>query len=332
MHYLLVDLANTFFRSRHSASRTAKVDEKVGMAIHVTLSSINAMSRKFNPDHIVFCLEGRSWRKDFYAPYKRNRQVVREAMSPREQEEDQLFWETYEGLIEYLQTKTNCSVIKCPVAEGDDIISRWIHLHPEDHHTIISTDSDFIQLISSNVNQYNGVQDELISLTEVLNSKDKQVIDKKTKLPKVPPEPAWALFEKIIRGDSSDNIFSAYPGVRTKGTKNKVGLQEAYQDRLKQGWAWNNLMLQRWTDHDGIEHRVIDDYHRNKTLIDLTQQPDAIKSTVDQCIHEQLQRHQIDQIGSKFLKFCGRHQLIKMSEQANQYGTWMSKHYTGPLK
>ena len=25
-----------------------------------------------------------------------------------------------------------------------------------------------------------------------------------------------------MRGDPSDNIFSAYPGVRTKGTKNKI--------------------------------------------------------------------------------------------------------------
>ena len=34
-------------------------------------------------------------------------------------------------------------------------------------------------------------------------------------------EPArYLLFEKCIRGDTSDNVFSAYPGVRKKGTKN----------------------------------------------------------------------------------------------------------------
>ena len=32
-----------------------------------------------------------------------------------------------------------------------------------------------------------------------------------------------------MRGDSSDNVFSAYPGVRTKGTKKKVGLIEVLQ-------------------------------------------------------------------------------------------------------
>ena len=36
-----------------------------------------------------------------------------------------------------------------------------------------------------------------------------------------------------MRGDSTDNVFSAYPGVRTKGTRNKVGLQEAFEDLLQ---------------------------------------------------------------------------------------------------
>ena len=39
-----------------------------------------------------------------------------------------------------------------------------------------------------------------------------------------------------MRGDTSDNVFSAYPGVRTKGTKNKVGLLEAYAERKSKGF------------------------------------------------------------------------------------------------
>ena len=53
------------------------------------------------------------------------------------------------------------------------------------------------------------------------------------------------LFEKCMRGDPTDNVFSAYPGVRAKGSKNKVGLQEAFEDMDKRGFNWNNLMLQR---------------------------------------------------------------------------------------
>jgi hypothetical protein len=43
-----------------------------------------------------------------------------------------------------------------------------------------------------------------------------------------------------MRGDPTDNVFSAYPGVRTKGSKNKVGLMEAYEDRNSKGFNWNN--------------------------------------------------------------------------------------------
>ena len=75
-----------------------------------------------------------------------------------------------------------------------------------------------------------------------------------------------------MRGDPTDNVFSAYPGVRKVGSKNKIGLQEAFADKDSKGFAWNNLMLQRWTDHNGEEHRVLDDYNRNVTLVDLSAQ------------------------------------------------------------
>ena len=76
--YILVDTANTFFRARHVVR--GDIDTKVGMAMHITLNSVKKAWQDFNGTHVVFCLEGRSWRKDFYLPYKRNRQVARENM------------------------------------------------------------------------------------------------------------------------------------------------------------------------------------------------------------------------------------------------------------
>jgi hypothetical protein len=137
------------------------------------------------------------------------------------------------------------------------------------------------------------------------------------------------LFEKIMRGDSSDNVFSAYPGVRTKGSKNKVGLQEAFEDRTKKGFAWNNMMLQRWTDPDGVEHRVLDDYERNRILVDLTAQPEEVKQAVDQSIKDQISHKDVGQVGSKYLKFCGKFELNKLSDQAAQIAKWLSATYTG---
>ena len=259
MKYLLIDTANMFFRARHVAFRATDPWEKVGYALHISMAAINKVAKKFDTDHVVFCLEGRSWRKDYYKPYKANRSEARAALTEREQEEEKLFWDTFDDFNQYLREKTNCSVLRDGDAEADDLIARWIDLHPADEHVIISSDSDFYQLLANNVKQFNGITDQLITVEGIFDAKGKPVIDKKTKLPKEVPDPEWLLFEKCMRGDSSDNVFSAFPGVRKKGTKNKVGLLEAFADRSSKGYAWNNMMLQRWTDHEGKEHRVLDD-------------------------------------------------------------------------
>ena len=256
--------------------------------------AVNKVARRFEADHVIFALEGRSWRKDYYKPYKATRAVARGKMSEAEQEEDRLFWETYDELTKYLSTRTNCSVIRCATAEADDVIARWIALHPQDEHVVVSSDSDFVQLIAPNVKQYNGVTETTITHEGFFDDKGNSIVDKKTKEAKAAPDPEWLLFEKCMRGDTSDNVFSAYPGVRVKGTKNKVGLTEAFEDRKSKGFAWNNLMLQRWTDHNGVEHRVLEDYERNRRLIDLSYQPDHIKEIIANTIATAIEANKIE--------------------------------------
>lgn len=317
MSYILVDTANTFFRARHVVRGDANI--KLGMALHITFNSIKKAWQDFEGKHVVFCLEGRSWRKDVYAPYKRNRQETRDAMTVKEQEEDKLFWETFDAFKTFISEKTNCTVLHHPRLEADDLIAGFIQAHPNDNHVIISTDSDFHQLIAPNVKQYNGVADTTTTHEGVFDKKGKLVIDKKTKLPVEAPNPKWILFEKCMRGDTSDNIFSAYPGVRTKGSKNKVGLTEAFEDRDKKGFNWNNLMLQRWVDHNGVEHRVLDDYQRNVTLVDLTAQPDEIKQIIQTTIKENAVPKSVDQVGIRMLKFCNLYDMQKIADNIQQY-------------
>jgi 5'-3' exonuclease len=327
MRYLLVDTANTFFRARHSAHRQSDTWDKLGFAIHVTLASINKAWRDQRADHVIICLEGRSWRKDFYTPYKANRAVSRAALTEKEQEEDQLFWEAFDALKVFISERTNCTVLQHGELEADDLIAGFIQAHPHDHHTIISSDTDFYQLLAENVNQYNGIADELHTITGIFDKKGKPVLDKKTKEPKKIPNPKFILFEKCMRGDPTDNIFSAYPGVRTKGTKNKVGLEEAFGDKDRQGYAWNNLMLQRWTDHNGDEHRVLDDYNRNVQLVDLSAQPADIKDKIFDCIKENAQLKTRSNVGAYFLKFCGKYDLVKLSDNAQHMSEWMKAPY-----
>ena len=324
--YIIVDTANVFFRARHAIR--GSTEDKVGMSIHTVLGSVRKAWRDFKGDHVIFALEGRSWRKDFYAPYKRQRAEGRAAASPSEQEEERVFWETFDQFKDFIINKTNTTVLQHPQLEADDLIAGFIQAHPEDQHVIVSTDGDFAQLIAPNVRQYNGVMEVTTTHEGYFDAKGKRVVDKKTKQVKEAPNPEWLLFEKCMRGDTSDNVFSAYPGVRTKGTKNKVGLQEAFADRQSRGYSWNNLMLQRWSDHDGGEHKVLDDYNRNVILCDLTAQPNDIKLIIQNTINEAITANKnISQVGIRLLKFCTEFDMQKISEQVQSYSEPLSARY-----
>lgn len=320
MTYILVDTANTFFRARHVVRGDA--DIKLGMALHITFNSIKKAWYDFNGSHVVFCLEGRSWRKDYYKPYKANRAETRAAMTVKEAEEDKLFWETFDAFKDFVINKTNSTVLHNSVLEADDLIAGWIANHPNDDHVIISTDSDFHQLIAPNVKQYNGVLETTTTHEGIFDKKGKLVIDNKTKEPKDIPNPEWILFEKCMRGDTSDNVFSAFPKVR----KNK--LQEAFEDRNKKGFAWNNMMLQRWVDHEGVEHRVLDDYERNRILIDLKNQPNNIKEIINNTIAENAKAKTVDQVGIRLIKFCQLYDMKRMIDNIQQYAEPLQARYT----
>ena len=317
--YIIIDTANCFFRARHVVRGDA--DEKIGMALHITLASIKKAWTDFGGNHVIFCLEGRSWRKDYYPPYKRNRAEARSALTEKEAAEDKLFWETFDTFKDFVREKTNCTVMQHPQLEADDLIAGWIQSHPDDSHIIISTDSDFVQLIAPNVKQYNGVSNTLITHEGHFTDKGKPVFDNKTNKPKETVNPEWLLFEKCMRGDPTDNVFSAYPKIR----KNK--LQEAFEDRNNKGFVWNNMMLQRWVDHEGKEHRVLDDYDRNRRLIDLTAQPEDVKDMIKETIATNSVTKNVEQVGMRLMKFCGQYDLVKIGEQAQAYAEPLNAKY-----
>ena len=74
---------------------------------------------------------------------------------------------------------------------------------------------------------------------------------------------------------------------------------------------------------------MLDGYKRNKQLIDLTQQPAELKDRVDLEIINQVTHKDIGQVGSKFLKFCGKYELNRLSKHAEQYGRRLNDRYHG---
>ena len=312
--YILVDLHNMFHRAKH-VSRGPDLETKIGMCLHILFSSMNYVSKKFG-GHVIIASEGRSWRKDVYPIYKENRKVLAEQSTQTDIQELRAMYDALDDTLEFFRQKTNCTVLQHPEMEADDLIAAWVQKHNDKHHVIVSSDSDFLQLINSNVEIYNGITNNLITLDGYF--------DNKGNLLKETPDPEWTLFQKCMRGDSSDNVKSAYPGVRTKGTKNKIGLIDAFADRNKKGFAWNNLMLQRWVDHDNNEHKVIDKYLENKQLIDLTNQPKNIREKLDKCIHY-IEPKKVPMVGIHFMKFCGKYSLTRAGEQVNEHVLYLNR-------
>ena len=86
-------------------------------------------------------------------------------------------------------------------------------------------------------------------------------------------------------------------------------------------------MLQRWTDHNGVEHRVLDDYQRNVTLVDLSAQPDDVKVKIATTISENSVTKDVSMIGAKFLKFCGKYDLKRISDNVQGFVDFLTAKY-----
>lgn len=315
--FLLVDTQNCFHRAINVSSRHLDMWTKAGLALHITLSGLKKMQDMFNPDHVVFCTEGKSWRKDFDPDYKQNRSAKAAQRTKEEKEEMEVMFEMINDFTDFVDTQTNSTLLRAPKAEADDFIARWIQTHPDDEHIILSTDSDFRQLIAENVKQYNPVQEYMYSLDGVFDSKGKHVTDKKGE-PVEKPDPEFLLFQKCVKGDTSDNVFSAYPGARMKSTKKAVGIQEAFDDRHNKGYAWNSFMNHRWERHDGVEITVKDAYAHNQILVDLTKQPQEIIDMLDEVIENRSKKN-VPMIGVYFLRFAAKYDLVHVQRSPESY-------------
>jgi hypothetical protein len=84
-------------------------------------------------------------------------------------------------------------------------------------------------------------------------------------------------------------------------------------------------------DHEQVERKVLDDYERNRTLIDLTAQPNEIKAVVDEAIREKISHRDVGMVGAQFLRFCGKYELTKLSDYADAISRWLNETYKGVL-
>ena len=264
----------------------------------------------------------------------------------REVKHDEKMLATLNEFLTFLKESTNVSVLQCEEAEADDMIARFCHLHPNDKITICSVDNDFIQLVNENISLYNGNQKVLITSQGVVDPKTgkyrqccvdahgKLTIKKNNIGTEELLQPNWqeyALFCKCIRGDSSDNIFPAYPRVKaktsnTKGVR-KIGLNEAFEHKSSQDFEWINFMNQTWKDENGEEHKVEDEYKKNQVLIDFNYIPDHYKNKFDEFIKLELIKPSKYMLKFGITVFFNRHHMIRHLDYINNFIDYLSRSY-----
>ena len=344
--FVLFDLYNLYLRAVYSVHENDDIELQKGMMLHTMIHMFKKVCDKFNPDHIVICSDGNgTWRKRVYPLYKMNRVERLQERKPSEVIRDEALKNVFENdFIPFLRDETSMSFLSCKEAEADDLIARFINLHPNDKHIIISTDNDYVQLLSDNVLIYNTMEERIISNRCMISALNNTPIKFSIKNGKVTvsrtdctfskyetelvPMKDWidyALFNKCIRGDSSDNIFSAYPRVREQSTKKSIGIMDAFLDRKDKGYNWQSFMNSTWDNPLGEKQLVRECYERNRKIIDLNEIPDELKEEFDNAIKEELVKEPRSNVGFYVGKYLQRWNLVTLFESLHSFSGYFSR-------
>lgn len=303
MKYIAYDISNLLHRCFY-ANRGESDDTVIaGMAHHVALTTLNKYYKKYNPDKIIMCFDRPNWRKTHTAldttispkVYKANRQQMTESQKAKRK----LFMEHLTEFENLMREHTSVICLAADELEADDLMAGVCQTLCHDNSNevvLISADKDMIQLL-----EYPTVQ--LV---------DPATGDHRT-LDDWGGSPELFMFEKCLRGDTGDNVQSAYPRIR------KAKILKAFEDEFEKA----NIMKHKWTHANGNEYVVEDLYAEGRLLMDLHAQPERIQVLIIETVLENLKNP-----GSfnyfKFMQFCGEYNLIKITENADKYINMLS--------
>ena len=221
MKVLLLDAYNLIFRAK---SGFTGGDYPV---IYNFFRGLRSLVEKFEPDTVYFVLEGNpTFRKNISeGSYKGNRP-----------EQSRSFHEQKANIIGLIKSSFPFITVKHPDLECDDTIATYASMHARkgDDVTIVSSDSDFTQLLNTfetNFRIYNPVK--------------KSFVEK--------PDYDYVVW-KALRGDPTDNI-PGIPGVGDKTAeklcKNPALLRERLESKDARDIFENNVNLIRLVDFSG---------------------------------------------------------------------------------
>ena len=206
--YMLIDGLNLFFRNFSVINTVNSNGMHIG-GLGGFFRSLGALTKAIQPTQIIVVFDGigsSNNRKNIIPEYKSNRnltRVTKHELFDHIDEEDESKYNQIVRIIEYLTTLP-VKVITLPSTEADDLIaymSQKLPQTPEEKAFIVSSDKDYLQLVSSQVIVYRPVEREFYT---------EAVVKEKFNL-----DPHNFLIYKTLLGDSSD----ALPGIKGMGEK-----------------------------------------------------------------------------------------------------------------
>lgn len=257
------------------------------MIRHMILNSIRMYNKRYRNEYgqMVICADGmNTWRREYFPEYK--------AMRRKGKEDSDTDWGEIFRILnlvrEEIQENLPYKVLHMEGCEADDIIGalaiRTQEFGQGEPVMIVSSDKDFIQLQKfNNVKQFSPIQ-------------KKAVTDK---------NPRMYLFNHIMRGDSGDGI----PNVLSR---DDTFISEAKQTPLRQTRI--DDWLERSDDlKSAMPEEIYRNYQRNKTLIDLTEIPEAIQQSIINTYDNQKLPMKMKVLNYLIKKRC--HNLIECVEE-----------------
>ena len=222
---------------------------------HMVLNSLRSYRSKFQGEfgELVLCYDNKTnWRREYFPNYKHSRRKGRK--------ESKLDWNNIFDTLHMIKSELTeffpYKVLEVENAEADDIIASVVFhdaSEPKNYEKvlILSSDKDFIQLQRYNfVSQYSPMQKKFVNGID----------------------PTTYIKEHILKGDRGD------------GVPNFLSPDNTFVDELRQR-PMSKRKLEAWIDlepSDYCNEEMMRNYHRNRTLIDLSYIPDNIKEKCTQ--------------------------------------------------
>lgn len=241
---LVYDVSNylyaSYFVSENDPNLRTREEKKAFWKFILVSMILNVRNKYDKPKEVVLAIDSKNtWRKDYFKYYKARRVLKKE----KDDTDWDYFYTTADSFIEEIKKHFPFKVVKVDKTEADDIIAVLSDKLAVDKEVIIvSRDKDFYQLLrNDNIKIYNPITNQEIVKEE---------------------NPIEFLTLHILKGDANDdvpNIFSDDNVFVNSDKRQKAITKKITQEVLEEG-----------LDKFVIKNGLIDNYNRNRKLIELS--------------------------------------------------------------